>query len=160
MALDLVLREARPNDREILAGVRRASIQGVASPHYSHQEINAWLTPAPPGPSTAGRPGLQRFVAEYRDVVIGFSAWESGTGWVRAVYVLPEWSGKGAGSALLARIEVAARTQGTQTLRLYASLNAVDFYRNRGFVSEKEIALEMIDGTRMRSVRMVRNLDP
>jgi GNAT superfamily N-acetyltransferase len=57
---------------------------------------------------------------------------------VRAVYVLPEAGGQGIPSALLARIEIAARSLGIEAIELSASLNAVPFYVASGYEQLKE----------------------
>lgn len=52
---------------------------------------------------------------------------------VRAVYVHPEWTGRGVGSLILQVLEDVARTQGHPSLRLESTATGRAFYRRRGF---------------------------
>jgi GNAT superfamily N-acetyltransferase len=53
---------------------------------------------------------------------------------VAALYVSPSRSGRGVGSALLARAETSIRSLGYTTARLESSPNALDFYLHKGYV--------------------------
>lgn len=57
-------------------------------------------------------------------------------GHIGRVAVLPEWRGKGVGTALMSRLMTAAREQGMTLLALNAQVAATDFYRRFGFETE------------------------
>lgn len=50
--------------------------------------------------------------------------------------VLPEWRGRGAGTALLRALLAEARRHGTRRITLHAQMSAAGFYRNHGFIAQ------------------------
>lgn len=56
--------------------------------------------------------------------------------------VLPEWRGKGTGSALLQALLDEARSQGHAQVELNAQVQALAFYRRFGFKEEGEVFLD------------------
>jgi predicted GNAT family N-acyltransferase len=54
-------------------------------------------------------------------------------GHIGRMAVLPEWRGKGVGSAILKRLIEAARARGDRSVALSAQVHAVSFYRAHGF---------------------------
>jgi putative acetyltransferase len=67
---------------------------------------------------------------------------EPADGGVRAVYVDPDHTGEGAGSALLERLEAAARDRGLASLGLQSSVNARSFYEAHGYDPVAEVTFE------------------
>ena len=56
--------------------------------------------------------------------------------------VLPEWRGRGVGSALLRALIAIAEARGMREVVLNAQLQAMEFYRRHGFVAEGEPFLD------------------
>jgi GNAT superfamily N-acetyltransferase len=68
--------------------------------------------------------------------VAGLQIDESGQGWVRLVYILPEHQRKGIGNKLVERIEQEAQKKGLQEITLYTfdkAIWAVRFYEKLGY---------------------------
>jgi predicted GNAT family N-acyltransferase len=63
-------------------------------------------------------------------------------GHVGRLAVLPEWRGKGVGTALLSRLTEAARQRGMTELALNAQTTAIGFYERFGFASLGEVFIE------------------
>jgi len=57
-------------------------------------------------------------------------------GHIGRLAVLPEWRGKGVGTALMSRLMTVAHERGMVHLALHAQVAAVDFYRRLGFDAE------------------------
>lgn len=70
-------------------------------------------------------------VAERDGRVIGTAALDAHE--IVTFFVLPEEQGRGAGSALLAALEAAARAEGREQLEVKSSLTAVGFYERHGY---------------------------
>ena len=71
-----------------------------------------------------------------------------GAGIIEDVVVRPEWRGKGIGRCLLETIEVWAHTKGLNRIQLLAdSTNtpALEFYKNRGWMTTKLICLRITE---------------
>jgi len=63
-------------------------------------------------------------------------------GHIGRMAVLPDWRGRGVGSAILATLVAAARARGDAVLRLSAQTHALGFYRRHGFTEEGPEYLE------------------
>ena len=63
-------------------------------------------------------------------------------GHVGRMAVLPDWRGKGVGTALLCHLMEEARRRGINRLALNAQTQAADFYRRFGFVEEGKVFIE------------------
>jgi predicted GNAT family N-acyltransferase len=63
-------------------------------------------------------------------------------GHIGRLAVLPEWRGKGVGTALLSRLIEAARGHGAKDLALNAQVTAIGFYERFGFATRGEVFVE------------------
>ena len=63
-------------------------------------------------------------------------------GHIGRMAVLPEWRGKGVGTALLSRLIESARQLGMSELALNAQTSAIGFYRRFGFVPDGDEFIE------------------
>jgi N-acetylglutamate synthase-like GNAT family acetyltransferase len=158
---DIWIREATASDAVDIASVHARAVLAVDRRYYSDQEIASWSGRVNPR-------GAQRLsellrtsvflVAETEGRIVGFAQLVPAQQEVRAVYVLPEAGGQGIGSALLARLEIAARGLGIETVELRASLNAVPFYAASGYERLEDTTHRLADGTELRCVRMRKSL--
>jgi GNAT superfamily N-acetyltransferase len=99
---------------------------------HTDDEVRAWV-----------REHLLRatetWVAEREGTVVGFLS--LGDGWVEQLYVLPEWSGAGIGSRLIA-LAKERQPDGLQLWTFVVNAGARRFYERHGFV-----AVETTDGS-------------
>ena len=172
------VRRATHADAPAIARVHRASIRRLCSTCYTGAQIAAWTHGIEPGiyRRAMSEIGERMWVAEGDGRVVGyaallgsgrsraertFSGRGRGSDWseVRAVYVAPAWAGRGVGSALLATVERSARRAGAHTLVCVASLNAVPFYRARGFRVLRATLYESPRGFTIPAVRMRKDLN-
>ena len=82
-------------------------------------------------------PGLESggmYVAECGSHVVGFGHAEGGE--IHAVFVDPEWIGKGIGEKLLQHGIDLISAEGGKQVFLKATLNAVGFYKTFGFIEK------------------------
>ena len=98
-----------------------------------------------------------RLVAELDGRPVGIGAVVPESSELRAVYVAPEGTRQGCGSALVREIERIARDHGVARLTLHASLNAEPFYAAVGYeaLERTEVALS---SARLAVVRMGKDL--
>lgn len=80
-------------------------------------------------------------------------------GEVTAVYVSPSAAGEGIGSQIYGELETYARSQGVDSLGLWASLNAVEFYAFHGFTRVASHVHEFHGGVEGTVVEMQKPLD-
>ena len=125
------IRRADATDEEALAHIRRSAILTLAVPAMSVEQAETWAAQAP----------ADRIAQAIRDHEVWVAVEGTAIGWVEvdrdrvaALYVAPSCSGRGVGSALLARAETSIRSLGYTTARLESSPNALDFYLRRGYL--------------------------
>jgi GNAT superfamily N-acetyltransferase len=97
-------------------------------------------------------------VAELDGEVAGFGIVDPPAELLNALYVAPESTGRGVGSALLLALEEIAIASGRTSLWLEATLNAASFYEARGWQRVASSAAEFPSGVTLPSVNMARML--
>ncbi|AQQ52636.1 GNAT family N-acetyltransferase [Planococcus lenghuensis] len=142
------VRKYIPEDLENIVRLFRNTVQSVNRQHYSAEQIAVWSD------SAILVEWEKRFrtgttvVALWDDRIIAFGRL-SETGWLDLLYTDREFQNKGAGSAILQRLEAEAKTQGRAELWTEASINAKPFFLSRGYkvVREQEKVLSGIGFT-------------
>jgi putative acetyltransferase len=130
------LRAATPADAEALCALHKASVRALCLGAYTADEIEAWLREREPqGVRHAMTDGGETMlVAECEGAVVGFASIKETV--LFGLYVDPA-RGRGAGRVLLAAAEDEVRRRGARALSLQATLNAVPFYRQHGFMRQE-----------------------
>ncbi len=125
------IRRADPTDEESLALIRRSAILALAVPRMSLEQAEKWATHV----------AADRFARAIRNYDVWVAVEGAAIGWVEidrdyvaALYVLPAYSRRGVGSALLAHAEASMQNSGYGMARLESSQNALEFYLRRGYV--------------------------
>jgi GNAT superfamily N-acetyltransferase len=152
------VRRAREEDAEGIRRVHVKAIRDIAHSHYSPAEIDAWAGPHQPEHYLDSIRNKEFYVAEEDGAVIGFGTLNSEENEIEAVYVSPEVLRHGVGSAILRQLEERARKLGLKSLRLYASLNAVPFYRSAGYEADKITKHRLASGLEIDCVLMTKKL--
>ena len=166
----LALRLATPDDAAAVTCVFHAAIHGKAACSYDAEQLAAWC---------AGRDeaqfrrdlerGMNPFLvaeavtgggpAASLARIVGFGALRGDE--VAYLYAAPQ-APPGTGGALLRELERRAEEQGWPELRLTASLNALDFYKEHGYRElRRDIRAMSVDGgfVRLVAVEMRKRLE-
>jgi ribosomal protein S18 acetylase RimI-like enzyme len=131
-----IVRPARRGDEPGILCAHLRAIRETASRWYTADQIAAWSVNLGPEIYVAAIEGGRLFVAEEAGEVLGFGELNPETGEVIAIYVRPDAQERGIGRRLLAEAVGRARRAGVAEIRLVSSINAAEFYRRHGFVSE------------------------
>ena len=145
--------ETRSFDRGRLLAIQLAAIRRLGSVAYTRAELRAWCDLAAEE-SSERPPQFRTFLARLEGRLTGFGRVDVG-GYIGALYVEPGGVRRGVGTALVRAMERSVQA-GSRQLQLDASLNAVRFYRRRGFVAIDDAFLEHPSGLRLAVVRMVK----
>lgn len=179
------VRTATAEDQEATLAVHERSVYGLAADHYRDAVVDAWTDLSDDDGTHDDENGQpengRRFVAEVMDrsvgeerrgdtgrSIVGFGdvrfdppeyLTEPTDGGVRAVYVDPDATGEGVGSALLERLETTARSEGLDSLGLLASTNARGFYEHHGYEPVHETTFQFGEDVEGPAVEMRKALD-
>ena len=152
------IRRGLITDTERVCRMHQASIRSLCRSHYDSEQIEAWAGPKRPEQYERLMRDLLVFVVEEGADVVAFGALDGAAADIRALYVAPEFVGRGIGSLLLETLESEARRLAIPRLSLSATLNSVDFYSARGYSSLGAAENVLPQGTSLPCVRMEKTL--
>ena len=115
--------------------LRRLAIRQGCSGYYPQSELEAWTDPRTDGQLPSPLPE-EFYCARTRGTLVASALLDVSTGEVGAMFVLPEYFGRGIGTVMMRHLEAIAMTRALRALSLDATLNAVSFYRTQGFIGE------------------------
>src|ERR1700722_19559137 len=125
------IRPYTSNDLDAVIAVFQGAVRAVASRDYNEAQIDAW-TQVDKGGWSLARGSKPTWVAEIGSAVIGFSDLEP-DGHLDMMFVHPSYQGIGVATALLATVQVAARSLNLAKIFTEASITARPFFEKRGF---------------------------
>jgi len=161
------LREATPGDARAVGEVHQRAIVELGRQAYADEQVAAWQGDRDPEDYDLDLDGRRFVVAELDGAVVGFGAADPDPesafvdpvdAEVTGVYVHPDRTRAGVGSALLADLERAAHGWGAGSVGLHASRNAVPFYEAAGYERVRERSHEFAGGVEGTVVEMRRGL--
>ena len=136
----MLVRAARPDDLPAISVLQREAILALAEASYGAAGSMAWARWQAADASTLLDHGGVFLVGEDTSALIAVGGWRPdpespSIAWVRAVFVSPHLTRRGAGRRLMAKVEDSAGVAGRKTLRLIASVNARLFYEALGYAA-------------------------
>lgn len=161
-------RRATGEDFPRLLGITHRALREIATQHYSAQAVDQAIQE---GAWTLKRSLVEHghfFVAERNGVVEGGIGWDmaslgeaeedvktlAGTASLRGLYVNPDATGHGIGTALLKSCMDDIRLAGHPHIELFASFVAKSLFARHGFTSLCRQRLVLSDGTILYGMRM------
>lgn len=106
----------------------------------------------------AKRVADQFYVAVTPEQIVGTGMIDLATGKIDAVFVEPEYMGRGVGRAMMAHLEGLAISGRLRDMHLDATLNAAPFYRAMGFEGDGRLVYESSLGVSLTCVPMIKRL--
>lgn len=167
------IRAATVEDFPRMLEITHRALREIASRKYCLNEIDRAIKE---GSWTLKRELIEQgryFVAELNGRVEGGIGWDThslgeaeapiqplgATASLRGLYIDPDATGRGIGSALLAFCLDDIKTAGFEHVELYASFVAESIFRRYGFQRLCQQKLVLSDGTALLGLRMRRSLD-
>ncbi|SIN82906.1 GNAT family N-acetyltransferase [Salinivibrio sp. ES.052] len=147
------IRKANPNDAQAIFDLKSRAILAKCSAHYTEEQLSLW----------AHGSVSERFIDDVVDTfyvseidgqVIGSGKLNTQTDVVDAIFVEPDYSGRGAAKKMLQFLEHLAKEQDLRLL----TLNAAPFYRACGFVGDEVSTYHSPKGIRLDCVPMEKPL--
>jgi putative acetyltransferase len=131
------LRPFLAEDTPMLAAIFVAAVQELTGDDYSEAQQEAWAAVAEDevalGKKLAGELTL---IATVQNALVGFASLKDNE-YIDMLYVHPSVAGQGVGAMLCDALEKLAAARGTKSLSVDASDNALDFFRQRGYVARQ-----------------------
>jgi GNAT superfamily N-acetyltransferase len=159
------IRRAKPSDVNDIAMAHRDSIQFVGPSYYPEEIVGYWQEAIEGQLYLKALDGGEVFfiaVGDFdgRRAVLGFASdyCIEGQRHGSSVYVRGRSARQGIGSALLARAEAHAISNGATSIEIEASLAGVDFYRANGFIEVGRGETRLTTGRSMECVFMRKEL--
>lgn len=157
-------RSAVADDATDMVAVHYASVHAIPPGQYPVAILSAWS----PTPDEQRREWLANLLAQDttvcevaisgNDAIVGFCLALPYQSRLQALYVHPEYAGRGIGASLLRAVEAHCRAVGADMLELNASFNAENFYRANGYVAIRKTMQPLTDGSAMGAVSMSKRL--
>jgi len=127
------IREFRFGDEQALHAVFHSSVHGLASRHYTPQQLEAWAPAAIDQDGWASRMrGMRPFIAEIDGRIVAYADLQP-DGYIDHFFVMAGHARQGVGSSLMRRIHDAAAARGMAVLTSDVSLTAQPFFEKFGF---------------------------
>ncbi|WP_300627449.1 GNAT family N-acetyltransferase [Pseudomonas sp.] len=155
----LEIKRATPDDADSAFEIRREAIRGQCIGAYSAEQMALWTR----GCASDGYNALmeQPFYLGWVDgQPVATGMLDLANNEVGALFVLPAFTGRGYGRAMLDHLENVARQQGIAHVVLDATLNAVSFYRACGYEGDEQAVYRSPSGLVLACVPMMKKLAP
>jgi ribosomal protein S18 acetylase RimI-like enzyme len=135
---EITVRQANRDDAPAIHELHIRSARELCKSHYTSEQLSGWLNHRTPEGYFEAIDEGTLFVGEEGSVIVGFGRAVPQEIW--AIFVSPDHTKQGIGSILLKHaIEMADK--GGEAIKLESTMNAVDFYRSRGFAEVKQILI-------------------
>jgi putative acetyltransferase len=157
--MEILIRTATPADAEDMALVHTDSIRKLNAPFYSPKQIEVWSggkTKAESLAKAMGSGSESMFVATWDSQVVGWGA--IGGNEIRAVYLSPDYTGRGLGRRLCTALEICAATNGFRSAHLMSSLQAYPFYLKMGYRKVAESTYRLNAEVHLEAIQMEKSL--
>ena len=151
------IRKANKNDIGIAWEIRKESIKAECTNYYPPEIIELWLNGSLPE-GFASELERNFYVASVGEKIIGLGAIKYSENKIYAIFVKPEFLGKGVGKQMMLFLENVALLNNIQTIYLDSTLNAAPFYRSLGYVGDAIIQYNNPRGFVMDCVAMTKEL--
>jgi len=135
MSTEAEIRRATAGDAEAVYEIVLRALRETNSRDYPASVIDRLVLTLPKGVASKLEE-WQAYVAVVDGRIVGTGSLNGKT--VRAVFVHPDYQGRGIGAKLMDVVENAAKLQSERTLGVQSSITAQEFYAKRGFKIVRE----------------------
>ena len=161
------LRALAPDEHGVAEDIMRSAIKGRCSSFYGEHTVRKWTSLE--NDKFKFQIPQHAFCAANDDGPVSIAGWtnkptadgaDNGAGAARisAVFTHPDYAGNGIGEQLMRLVEDDIRKAGYSHILLFATMNAVPFYRKNGFEDRGEQLLEVAQGHFISICRMVKSI--
>lgn len=153
----LDIKRATPDDANSAFDIRREAIRSQCIVAYTAEQMTLWTR----GRAEDGYSVLMEklfYLGWVKGEPVATGMLDLDNNEVGALFVLPAFTGRGYGKAMLDHLEAVARELAIEEVVLDATLNAASFYRACGYVGEEQAVYHSPSGLTLACVPMVKRL--
>ncbi|ABV35194.1 GCN5-related N-acetyltransferase [Shewanella sediminis HAW-EB3] len=154
----ILIRKAVEGDAQAIYDLRSRAILEECAGFYSAEQLSLWTKG---GVSESLMTDIVNsfYVSEIDGQVIGSGKLTIETGMLDAIFVEPEFFGRGAARLMVSFLENLALESGLSSIKLESTLNAAPFYRRCGFVGDEISTYHSPRGISLDCVPMLKSLE-
>ncbi|MCG9695146.1 GNAT family N-acetyltransferase [Vibrio sp. Isolate22] len=153
----ITIRKAVDSDANDIFDIRSRAILDQCPAYYSEEQLSLW-TQGEMSEAFIADVGATFYVSQVDGQVIGSGKINTQTGMVDAIFVDPDFYGKGAAKMMLQFLEGLANQHNLPLMKLESTLNAAAFYRSCGFIGDETSAYHSPRGISLDCVPMEKRL--
>lgn len=153
----LEIKRATPEDANAAFDIRREAIRSQCIGAYTAEQMALWTrVSADDGYSTLMEKPF--YLGWVNDEPVATGMLDLDNNEVGALFVLPQFTGRGYGKAMLDHLEALARELELAEVVLDATLNAASFYRACGYVGEQPAIYHSPSGLELACIPMTKRI--
>jgi GNAT superfamily N-acetyltransferase len=153
----LEIKRATPEDANAAFDIRREAIRSQCIGAYTAEQMALWTR----GSADDGYSTLMEkpfYLGWVNDEPVATGMLDLDNNEVGALFVLPQFTGRGYGKAMLDHLEALARELELAEVVLDATLNAASFYRACGYVGEQPAIYRSPSGLELACIPMTKRI--
>ena len=153
----LEIKRATPTDANAAFDIRRAAIRSQCIGAYTAEQMALWTR----GKAEDGYSALMDkpfYLGWLNGEPVATGMLDLANNEVGALFVLPAFTGRGYGKAMLDHLEQVARELAIEEVVLDATLNAASFYRACGYVGDEQAIYHSPSGLRLACIPMKKQM--
>lgn len=154
----LEIKRATPEDANAAFDIRREAIRSQCIGAYTAEQMALWTR----GSADDGYSTLMEkpfYLGWVNDEPVATGMLDLDNNEVGASFVLPQFTGRGYGKAMLDHLEALARELELAEVVLDATLNAASFYRACGYVGEQPAIYHSPSGLELACIPMTKRIE-
>jgi GNAT superfamily N-acetyltransferase len=154
----LEIKRATPEDAHAAFDIRREAIRSQCIGAYTVEQMMLWTR----GKAEDGYSALMEkpfYLGWVNGEPVATGMLDLDNNEVGALFVLPEFTGRGYGKAMLDHLESVARELAIDAVVLDATLNAVSFYRACGYVGDEQAVYHSPSGLELACIAMTKRIE-
>ena len=153
----LEIKRATPTDANAAFDIRRAAIRSQCIGAYTAEQMALWTR----GKAEDGYSALMEkpfYLGWLNGEPVATGMLDLANNEVGALFVLPAFTGRGYGKAMLDHLEQVALELAIEEVVLDATLNAASFYRACGYVGDEQAIYHSPSGLRLACIPMKKQM--
>ncbi len=154
----LEIKRATPEDAPVAFDIRREAIRSQCVGAYTAEQMMLWTR----GKAEDGYSALMDkpfYLGWVNGEPVATGMLDLDNNEVGALFVLPAFTGRGYGKAMLDHLESVARELAIDAVVLDATLNAASFYRACGYVGDEPAVYHSPSGLKLACVPMTKRIE-